>query len=182
MPTALIGLYSPAAQSGKSTIAKFLAENRGYAVVPFAQTLKSMTATFLRSMGYGSEEIEFMLTVNKEIVVPPLGVSVRHLLRTLGTEWGRQCVHTDVWLKCWQRQVQQYSYVVVDDVRFVNEADLLRSMGGEVWRVSRVAAPLSGGHASEGGLDAYADFAQELSNDGTVEDLLHKLIGLVPPY
>ena len=37
----IIGLYSPAPQSGKSTVASEL-EQRGYVTVPFAETLKLM--------------------------------------------------------------------------------------------------------------------------------------------
>lgn len=50
----------------------------------------------------------------------------KRLLQLLGTEWGRNHVHNDVWLMCLSAQVDQlkaagHDYVLVDDLRFKNE-------------------------------------------------------------
>ena len=177
----IIGLYSPAAQSGKSTVAKFLAQKHGYVVVPFAQTLKDMLIPMLKALGYTSHEAYRLVRVDKQVVVPGAEVSVRHMLRTLGTEWGRQCIHPDIWLRCWQESIKPYNLVVVDDVRFPNEVDLVRNLGGEMWLVERPDALRTHEHASEGGLDAYHDFATHVVNDGSLTDLLGKLRVLAQP-
>jgi hypothetical protein len=39
--------------------------------------------------------------------------------------------------------------VVVTDVRFPNEVDAIRALGGKVIRINRGSAELSDGHASE---------------------------------
>ena len=177
----IIGLYSPAAQSGKSTVAKFLAQECGYEVVPFAQTLKEMLIPMLKVLGYSDDEAYRLVRVDKQVVVPGAEVSVRHMLRTLGTEWGRQCIHPDIWLRCWQESIKPYDLVVVDDVRFPNEADLVRNLGGEMWLVERPDAIRTHEHASEGGLDAYHGFTTHVVNDGSLTDLLGKLRVLAQP-
>ena len=177
----LVGLYSPAAQSGKSTVAKFLAHEHGYVVVPFAQTLKDMLIPMLTALGYKSDEAYRLVNVDKQIVVPGAEVSVRHMLRTLGTEWGRQCIHPDIWLRCWQESIKPYDLVVVDDVRFPNEAELVRNLGGEMWMVERPDVPRTHEHASEGGLDAYHGFTTHVVNDGSLTDLVDKLRGIAQP-
>jgi len=177
-PTQLIGLYSPAPQSGKSTVARCLAA-RGYAIRPFASPLKEMIATFLYSCGHSYEYIHDVLYVNKETVIESFGVTGRHLMQTLGTEWGRQCVLPDVWLRHWALRVEGAPYVVVDDVRFPNEAQLLIELGGEMWRVGRPGVERISGHASEGGLDAWPHFTQYIVNNGTLTEL-YDAIAAIP--
>jgi len=169
--TKLIGLYSPAAQSGKTSISHAL-ERQGYVRVPFAEPLKFMLLPFLTELGYTQEEATRLTYFDKERVLPELGVSSRHLLQTLGTEWGRQCIMPDVWLRVWAERVKRYEKVVVDDVRFENEAELVRSLGGEMWMVSRASASNTSTHTSEGSLDAWPHFVQYIVNNGTLEQLL----------
>lgn len=170
----IIGLYSPAAQSGKTTVANYLQE-RGYCRLPFAQPMRGMLSVMLSDLGYDEERIEFHLHVDKEAVLPELGVSVRHLMRTLGTEWGRDCVSPTVWLDVWLAKARRKSFVVVDDVRFRNEADLIYLLGGEVWRITRPGVVRTTDHASEGGLDTWTKFTCDIVNAGTISDLLNGL-------
>jgi len=170
----IIGLYSPAAQSGKTTVARYL-EERGYCRLPFAQPMRDMLSVMLRQLGYDEVRIEFHLHRDKEAVLPELGVSVRHLMRTLGTEWGRECISPTVWLDVWLAKARRKSFVVVDDVRFKNEADLIHLLGGEVWRITRPGVVRTTDHASEGGLDTWTKFTCDIVNAGTISDLLNGL-------
>lgn len=177
----LIGLYSPAPQSGKSTVASILTEH-GYYVVPFAAPLKRMIRTFLIQLGYGPDVIDELLTSCKETKLEGVNCNTRHLLQTLGTEWGRTCVHPDVWLQCWRATAMRYLHsstpIVVDDVRFPNEADLIRSLGGELWHIERPTAELSTSHSSEGSLADYS-FDRYLLNDSSLGDLVSKTEALL---
>lgn len=166
----LIGLYSSAAQSGKSTVANYLMSRDGYDVVPFAQTLKEMAMPMLVAMGYSTYQAHHLLTENKEFVLP-IGVSVRHLLRTLGTECGRQCIHPEVWLYCWRERLKYSSHVIVDDVRFPNEADLVKELGGTLVRIVRPGIQADTTHSSEGSLDNYEGFDCTLVNNGDLQQL-----------
>lgn len=165
----LIGLYSNAPGCGKSAAAAMLSDH-GYAIVPFAKILKEMLHPLLVALGYDHNKAWRLVTLEKDTIVPGLGVSVRHMLQTLGTEWGRSCIHTNVWLQCWERRVAPFDYVVVDDVRFPNEAELITRLGGEMWSIARPGVLANTSHSSEGALDAYT-FTRHIANQGTLDDL-----------
>jgi len=170
----IIGLYSPAPQSGKSTVAAHL-KQQGYAVVPFAETLKLMLIPMLESLGYDKHGANYLVHQAKQVVVQDAGVSVRHMLQTLGTEYGRQCIHPDIWVRCWKGRASRFDAVVADDVRFPNEAKMIKLLGGEMWRIDRPDAANAFDHASEGSLNSYREFDRYITNDGTIEDLISKL-------
>ena len=170
--TKVIGLYSSAPRSGKTAVSHAL-ERKTFVRVPFAEPLKDMVFPLLVSIGYTPEQAVQRLYHDKELLLDVFGVSTRHLLQTLGTEWGRTCIAPDMWLRVWQARIKQYEYVVVDDVRFENEAELIRSLGGEVWKITRKGVTNTHTHASEGSLDKWPHFARYIENDGTLEQLLH---------
>lgn len=175
--TKLIGLYSPAAQSGKTSVSGAL-ELKGFVRVPFAEPLKLMMMPLLLELGYAPAEAKRLIYVDKEEGVPELGVASRHLLQTLGTEWGRQCIAPDVWLRVWEARIKRFERVVVDDVRFENEAELVRSLGGEMWRIRRAGVANTSTHASEGGLDAWPHFSRYIENNGTLRQLFDAVSAL----
>jgi len=155
----LIGLYAQAEGSGKTTVANYLAKTYGYTRVRFAGVIKSMIAQLLTMYGYDKQTVAAMIDGHlKEEVVPELGVTSRVLMQTLGTEWGRQSIHPDIWINATIAHIGQLlsdGYkVVVDDVRFPNEADALRTVGGSLFLVDRGITSLHT-HASEGGMRGY---------------------------
>jgi hypothetical protein len=172
----IIGLYSTAPQSGKSTVAQVISDEIAAEVLPMAGPVKAVVHSFLEEAGIDWRCLQ------KESVVEPFGVTLRSLYQTLGTEWGRECVHPDVWTHVWKRQAERRVLdgvpVVVDDVRFPNEAQLVKDMGGIMWRVTRPGKPRPNGHVSEGGLDWW-DFDGEIYNDGSMEDLIHTVRGCI---
>lgn len=147
----LIGIAGPA-QSGKSTLAgefRRLAEFRGkkYVEQPFAGPLKRMMA----SIGVDVSDL------SKNVPVPFLDgrITPRIMMQTLGTEWGRALL-PDMWLRVWQHELDDSANVTtVPDIRFNNEAELIRSLGGTIVHVTRkptadmIAVPA---HASEAGV------------------------------
>jgi hypothetical protein len=175
----IIGLYSPTPQCGKTTLARYLA-TFNYRIVSFATPLKEMVTAMLTNLGYPHVEARELVTNRKEVLIPEIGVTSRHLLRTLGTEWGRDCVHPEVWLLSWEhraRRAMQEGYrVVCDDCRFPDEADLIRSMDGELWWVHRTVfnTPPSG-HRSDGGLDNYTPFDVRIDNNGSLIQLYDQI-------
>lgn len=174
----VIGLYSPAPQSGKTAVAYAL-QQHGYISVSFAGPLKRMCGIFLSSAGYGHERIEHMLFEEKEQKIPEFGVTPRHLMQTLGTEWGRECIHPNVWVEVWKSSVIKWLdgglNVVVDDMRFPNEWDVVKEMGGECWYITRPRANrYTTTHASEGALNQHG-FDRRLINDGDLPDLYNQV-------
>jgi hypothetical protein len=83
-----------------------------------------MTRHLLREIGHCEDDVERMIEGDlKEAVHPELGVSPRHLMVTLGTEWGRDAVHPDLWVRIWAASLPEAAHVVAEDVRFPNEVE-----------------------------------------------------------
>jgi len=140
--------------SGKTTVADHLVLRHGFQRVKFADGLKNMLAAFLRMQGCTDEYIKRCIEGDlKTKPIPELGGRTpRHAMVTLGTEWGRNCMNTDLWVIAWRGATQgvlaNRTPVVVDDCRFLNEYDAIRSMNGLVWRVAREGGEKSN-HVSE---------------------------------
>lgn len=115
---------------GKTTLAQALIRALDYdaEVIKMADPLKNM----LRVFGLTEEEIEGSL---KEVPCDKLcGSTPRWAMQTLGTEWGRNCLGRDLWVEAWLREVEKStrSVVIVDDVRFFNEAVTVQQNGGHL--------------------------------------------------
>jgi hypothetical protein len=177
----IIGLYSSVPRSGKSTVARMLT-SRGFEQHSLADPIKNMVFSLLRDLDIEASRAYDYITTNKSEVIEELGVNPRHILRTLGTEWGRDCIHPQIWLKAWEARSSKCERVVVDDVRFVNEAELIKSKGGQLWRIVRpgVEDP-DGFHASEGGLEGW-EFDGIIYNDKTFGELSQEVFDMAMPY
>jgi hypothetical protein len=179
----LIGLTGPA-RCGKSTVASIL-EGAGFVAYAFADPLKDGLATMLHGLGDEvSEHLED--PERKEVEIDGLGVSPRYLLQTLGTEWGRERVRADFWVRILAARIERdrrtdwLPAIVVSDVRFPNEARwVLDQPGGEVWRIVRPGFEgRARQHASEAGIPA-ALISQGVVNDGSIEDLAARVAELI---
>lgn len=170
----LIGLYSPAAQSGK-TFAATVLTHQGFELLSFAEPIKSMAREFLVQWGFSSLEATQLVLVDKHCVIPGTGITVRQLLQRLGTEFGRQQVCDDVWVRCWLAKATRYQRVVADDVRFLNEAKAIKAVGGQVWMIRRHGVQRDTNHPSEGALDGWDGFDAVIDNNGTLVDFRRKI-------
>jgi len=152
----LLGLAGKA-RVGKDTIGEYLSRKHDFQRAAFAGPLKAMLA-----IGLGLRAEDFQTTQQKESVIPWLGLSYRHCAQTLGTEWGRDKIHEDLWLKVMQQRWKglcgtlSTPRLVITDVRFENEAHWIREAGGTVVHVmtnreSELDAKARS-HVSEGGV------------------------------
>lgn len=150
-----------AAGSGKSTAAGYLIRRHGYERVKFAGPLKNMC----RAIGLSEDHIEGDL---KEVPSDMLcGKTPRHLMQALGTELGRNLIGEDFWIRLWLHRVAAAKRVVVDDCRFPNEAEAVRSLGGVIIKLAGRGG-IAGSHASEAGCGTWDSTVE---NDGCVTDL-----------
>lgn len=182
----LIGLYSSAPQCGKTTVASFMS-SKGYTRLSFATPIKRMAQVLLTELGYSAEEAYKLLHERKEEKLACISTTSRHVMQTLGTEFGRGCVHPRVWLLCAERSLSDHRAkghpVVFDDCRFPDEADFIRRLGGQLWRIERPGTDRSTEHASEGSLDDYPLFDRRLINDGSLLDLherVQQILATIP--
>lgn len=179
----LIGLYSPAPQSGKTFAANVLAQ-KGYRTMSFAKPIKHMATEFIMSFGYTKDQAAGFVWAQKEKQIPEIKTTARHILQTLGTEWGRKCVSDELWIECMMYRIasclrDQDCSIVIDDVRFANEAEMIKQMKGEMWMIIRPSAVNKGDHESEGGLDKWGSFDRLIINDGTVAEFRQKIDALI---
>lgn len=132
----LIGLVG-AKQSGKTSVSNLLVDEYGFVRMRFADGLKTM----LRALGLNDAQLEGS---DKEVPSDLLGgLTPRRAMQTLGTEWGRDLIHPDLWRNVVWGAVKQAHHanpnvrIVIDDCRFPNEYAMVRALHGEVWRVRR---------------------------------------------
>lgn len=106
-------------------------------------------------------------------------VKDRKLLQWLGSDWGRDTVSKTLWVDLWKAQVAEIAFkdrdalIVCDDVRFDNEAEVIRALTGRVIQIktNRVRDVLHGGftnHQSENGVSSNL-LDGTVNNDGTVK-------------
>ncbi len=138
--------------SGKTTVARILGTH-GYNRVAFATPLKTMLFQLLR-LTYGDSQARDMLHESewKERELPEFGnVTIRYMMQTLGTEWGRKLITPDLWVDAAMKQAQNMpqSLFVFDDVRFLNEYAAIRGAGGQIWRIIRPGVEATNNHPSE---------------------------------
>ena len=170
----LIGICGPAG-SGKDTLADGIAATDVYVKHNLAHPIKAaLNAMF----GWGPAHWE-----NREWKDSPidwLGHSPRYIAQTLGTEWGRELIDGEVWLKVAQRKYAKIAGagtmsggrivgmgMIVPDIRFENEAAWIKDEGGLLLEVQRPGHETisQSEHASERGIPAeYIDAV--IINDG----------------
>lgn len=178
MPKRMIGLHGKA-RAGKSTAAKMLID-RGYAdyEYAFAQPFKNMCKAL------GIDPADPYWEANKTKPIPLLGGrSYRQIMQSLGTDWGREFLGEDVWVR-FARQIQQTmpdQTMLISDVRHDNEADFVKSNGGLIIEITSPNPQEVHSHVSESGIDPrYIDFT--VINDGTLEQLDLVLKGIMDGF
>lgn len=169
-PYGIIGLTGYA-QSGKDTIAQILVDKYGYTRIAFADKIR-----------------DFIYEVNPMVGCSPTGYlqnliklvgwdaakkepQVRRLLQDLGVG-ARKVFGEEFWITQSLEPIYNSSNnkFVITDVRFENEAHMVKSLGGQVWRVKRLGVNAVNEHVSEFEMDGYK-VDQIFVNNGTIEDL-----------
>lgn len=171
-PFPLIGIAAKA-QSGKTTVANLLQKGALYTHVSFAEPIRQFVSELTGISRADLEDAKI-----KEAVIPWIGKSPRQLMQTLGTEWGRQQVHEDFWIRRAMAEVERIEYgegrAVISDVRFDNEAQAIRDHGGVVLHLVRPDALVVASHASESGVTKQpGDYT--IVNDGSLMALAKKV-------
>lgn len=179
-----IALWSPTPQQGKSTIANYLENSYDYKRLSFAAPLLDMIETFLMHHGLHMEEIDYYCKQAKEQPIPGVGQSYRHLARTLGTEWGRNLISQTTWLDALEQKFDRFSSVhpiVIDDLRFRNEAVLAAKKGCLLVQVTRNVdrRHVNDTHQSDIDLASFDGWDCTIGNNGTLKELYKAVSGII---
>lgn len=161
----IIGL-SGFARSGKDTVANVLVTDLGYERVAFADAIRNILYAMNPQVG-GDRLVPMVDEYGWDIAKAK--PEVRELLQSLGYA-ARKNINEGVWIEAALYNLDPNKNYVIADVRFTNEADTIRILGGEIWRVERPEVTAVNGHISEVEMSGYT-FDEVLSNDGTVEQL-----------
>ncbi len=105
-------------------------------------------------------------------------VTVRRILQWWGTEY-RRAQDPDYWTRAWGHLVEQLdltqTLVLVDDVRFMNELNVVRAHGGLIVKIERPGFDGANSHSSETSLDQYRQWDGVIVNDGSLEQFGRKV-------
>lgn len=160
--------------SGKTTFSNELKsqlETKGYKVEErnFADKLKKICYELTGYYGYTQEE--------KNIFLPIWQKNVGEILQQLGTEVMRDHFDKNVWVKATISNLKDDTHYIIGDVRFLNEVDAIKKMGGIVIRLEgdpaqvRINSQRNPNHSSETSLDSYLDFDEVFINSKTLTEL-----------
>lgn len=136
-------------ESGKTTAAQSIVDSLGFKKLSFAEPVKKMIDSLLFDLG--------CTETGKKDLAQYIQVTKRYLYQTLGTEWGRKMIHPNIWLMIADIRVIEvidigYEHIVIDDVRFENEADYIRERGGVIIHIERLGLVSTDEHFSEKGI------------------------------
>lgn len=165
-------------RSGKDTCGDYLVKWRGFSRYSFASPLKRFVAdTFLMNESQISGD-------KKEEIDERWGISGRKLQQIIGSDLMRdrlpeldegfkKFVGSDVWVKRFYYHYKNLptplNYVITD-LRFLNEAEMVKMMGGTVVKIVRPSLESNDTHQSEMQLDSVKpDYT--IINDATIYNL-----------
>lgn len=133
----LIGLLG-ATGCGKTTLANLLVEDHGFTRAHMGQPIKDM----LSALGLTVQQLTGPPDVRKRPSDLLGGKSPRYAMETLGTDWGRRLISSEIWANAIEARVRaMWSVdpvpVVIDDLRFPSDWTVVRRLGGILVRVIR---------------------------------------------
>lgn len=188
-------------QNGKSLLARYLVETKGFKQVSFAKKLKELVAELYnvdisvlytskkdelleKPLQFGAKErkkLEKIINAKKELIaIDYTFASLRNALQIIGTEVLRnydQNYHVKefrnlVWN--WRdNRLHDYAHFVCDDVRFGNEMHSLRLMDAKTIYVDNPRVESVSKHSSETSL-VQADFDYAILNDSSISVLIER--------
>ncbi len=168
MSKMIVGVAGPAG-SGKDTVGAWFAKEYGFTTYAMAGALKAAMAV----MGF-PEPADREL---KEKPVPGFPFTWREAAQKLGTEWGRE-LDPDIWVKIAERQISRWhDSIVITDVRFENEAAMIRKLGGSILHLKgrKVDLGISARHQSENPVMFYPNHDYLIDNSDSLDDLYLQL-------
>lgn len=178
----LIGLTGQMG-SGKDTVAQFIIDNTAEKcqTFSFADPLKQALSGMLQ------EPLDFFedrtLKELESDVIP--GHTRRELMQWFGTDVGRKNFGEDFWIRVADQRIRRgdlkvYNNLIQTSIRFDNEADWIRSLGGSIVHVIRKSNPhvTNSSHSSEKPVKTNPrDYV--LFNNGSLEDLENETVKII---
>lgn len=173
-------------KSGKDTTCEIIKELYAHAErVSFADALKDSAAAALKLDRDVLEELKNLEEISLRIAfveddsinedlfnrVSDWTLTFREYLQLYGTEAHREIFGDNFWVdQVLPVDIDHHDrLLVITDVRFPNEAERVKELGGVIWKIERSTQTRHAEHPSEQNIDSYVDVF--VSNNGTKLDL-----------
>lgn len=155
---------------GKTTVAQEIADRYvdPVEILSFASPLKKM----LVAMGIPNRNVHDPKF--KDEPINWIGKSARELMQSLGTEWARNQISDDIWLRSMESRMSVFNInvpIVIDDVRFDNEVDYIKSIDGKIVLLEREGYEFTMEHITEMGVSSY-DYKVDANNINNAVDFI----------
>ena len=170
----IIGLTGYA-QSGKDTVAKILVDQYGYTRIAFADKIRDfLYETNPMYDSIAGEPLFVKARVDRDgWEKAKQSPQIRRLLQNSGVA-ARKVFGDGFWvheaMKTMLEDPRPDMNYVITDVRFLNEADMIRANNGQIWRIKRIGVDAVNAHVSESQMDDYP-VDQIFTNNSSIEDL-----------
>lgn len=174
---------------GKSEFAKALRDRHDFMMLKMADPIKSATKAILKYMDISDFAIEEYVEGHlKETPISCFDNSLtpRWMMQTIGTDLARKMWYEDFWVDIMKERLHKHMkrdyHVVIDDIRFRNELEMVKEYSGEhkvltVW-LDKENVKVDASHESETSLDeTWCDIT--IRNPGTREALVTMVDHLV---
>jgi hypothetical protein len=183
---------------GKGTVGDILVEEYGFTKLSFADKLKDGVATVfnwdramlegdtVESREWRETQDDFWSRETGRTITPRL------VLQEFGTDCMRHGFDDSIWVSLVKQELVKYpkKNFVIPDVRFPNEANMIKSIHGEVWRVRRGQDPVWMRMYQDIGVEpkdvhesewrwANVDFNNIIYNDLGIDELKSQVKGLL---
>ena len=172
-------------KSGKDTTFQIIQELYPHAErVSFADKLKDSAAASLNMSRDSLEKLKNIEDIQLGLIFPATeeydeifnemiewSMTIREYLQRYGTESHRDVFGENFWIdQALPLDVNHFDrLLVVTDVRFPNEVQRVKDVGGTMWKIERETETLFSAHPSEQDLDSYINVF--VDNTGTLDDL-----------
>lgn len=156
---------------GKTTFADYIVEKYGFITFAFADPIKEGAKIMF---DLSEEQVNGNL---KEVLDKRWGFTPRQFLQILGTDCCREKFGKDVWIKrmkFWYEK-NKTKNVVISDIRFPNEAEAVKEMGGILIKITNSnIIPKKDLHISEQLIDKI-NYDVLIENNGTITEYFGKI-------
>lgn len=174
----LIGLMGKK-YSGKDTASDIIVSNYNFKKISFAEPLKKIC---MELFNFSQEQME----TKKETIDERWNTTPRTVLQYIGTEVFRKDINkiiphieNNFWVKSLEyNYIGKYDNLVISDVRFQNEVDMIHKYGGIVIKLTRDNNNIDN-HESESNIDYIINYDYVVNNNSTLNDLTNSIMDIL---
>jgi hypothetical protein len=172
-------------RTGKDTAALALCRDLDYRRVAFADKLKALaieadplvtSSTMATNVGAGKGRLAWVVHGMTWEGAKDSYPEVRNFLINLG-EGARKVFGDDFWVEYALKGLKKTDRVVFSDVRYPNEVEAIKRLGGKLIRVDRPGMSPQG--LSDHALEGFDEWDATIQNYGTTQELERDVVELV---